>query len=83
MEHSDKDKIKPIIHHEIIRTVEEMHLSKEKTAEILGIEARSVAYLKSGTTMCSATTFIMYLIRLCPDPVEFINKIKEFLDKKP
>ena len=70
-----KDSIKEIIHRDIIKRIEELNLTQEQTAEILGIDVRSLAYLKAGKTMCSATTLLMYLTKMCENPSELLEKI--------
>ena len=77
MKHMYKDNIKPFLREQIIKAAETQNLSKEKAAEILGIDSRSYAYLKSGKNMCSASTLIVYLAKMCPDPVAFIEAAKE------
>ena len=77
MKHMYQDSIKPFLREQIMEAAEEQNLTKEQAAEILGIDARSYAYLKSGKNMCSASTLIVYLAKMCPDPVAFIEAAKK------
>ena len=81
MKHMYKDSMKPFIHAEITNTVKELALTQEQTAEILGIEDRTYYYFKSGKTMCSATTLLIYLACMCPDTKKFIAKLKIAVNK--
>ncbi|MBO4941729.1 MAG: XRE family transcriptional regulator [Clostridia bacterium] len=76
MKHAYKDSIKSILHRELIKTIEESNLTQEETAEILGIDVRSLAYLKAGTTMCSSTTLLIYLTKLCKNPTKFLEDVE-------
>lgn len=81
MEHPLKESIRPLLYQEIFDTVNELDLTSEKAAEILGIELRTFTYLKSGKTMCSTTTLLIYLSMLCKDTNKFILKVKEIIKK--
>lgn len=73
MKHMYQDSIKPFLREQILATAKELNLTTEQTAELLAIDARSYAYLKAGKYACSATTLIVYLTKMCPDPVKFIE----------
>ena len=81
MNHSYKNGLKDLLHRELIKTIEESNLTKEQTAEILGIDTRSLAYLKAGTTMYSSTTLLIYLTRLCKDPNKLLAKVSETIER--
>lgn len=79
MNHIYKDSMKTFLHREMLKTMDELDLTKERTAEMLCIDTRSFAYLKSGKTMFSATTLLLYLARICPDYKDFMKKLKSVL----
>jgi len=79
MKHVYQEIMKGFLHKEMVKTVEDLKLTKERTAEILGIDTRSFAYLKAGRTMCSATTLLLYLAKLCPNPAKFIENLRTFV----
>ena len=81
MKHAYQDNVKPFLHDQITKTAKELNLTKEEIAEILAIDSRSYAYLKSGQSMCSATTLLVYLTKLCPDPMQFIEDAKDIIDE--
>ena len=77
MKHMYQPNIKPFLQEQIMKAAEEQGLSKEKASEILGIDSRSYAYLKSGKNMCSATTLLLFLTRMCTDTNAFISAAKK------
>lgn len=79
MKHQYKDAIKPFLHDEIVAAADDLALTQAQAAEKLRIETRSYSYLKSGETMCSATTLLFFLTNLCQNPMQFINHAKDIL----
>jgi len=79
MNHHYKDAIKPFLHDEIVAAADNMKLTQAQAAEKLRIDTRSYSYLKSGESMCSATTLLFFLINLCQKPLQFINEAREIL----
>lgn len=80
MKHLYQANLKAFLREEIIKAAAEQKLTKEQAAEILGIDARSYAYLKAGKNMCSASTLILFLTRMCPDTTAFIQAAKNAVD---
>ena len=77
MKHMYQPNIKPFLQEQIMKAAEEQGLSKEKASELLGIDSRSYAYLKSGRNMCSATTLLMFITKMCPDPMAFVESARK------
>ncbi len=73
--------MKSFLHLKIIQEVNDRNLTTDKAAEILNIDPRSFAYLKSGRTMCSTVTLIIYLVRLCSDPIKFLDEAKKVVEE--
>ena len=79
MKHVLQNDLKDFLQKQIIKTAAEQDLTHEQVAELLGIDSRSYAYLKAGTYMCSASTLIVYLSRMCPNPLEFIDAARKVI----
>jgi len=77
--HIYQDKLKPFVQDKILQSAEQMHLNQEEIAELLAIDSRSYAYIKAGDTMCSASTLVMYLAKICPDPMGFLEQAREVI----
>ena len=57
-------------------------MTNTKYAEILAMDKRTFSPLKKGKNMCSALTLVLFLIYLYPNPMEFLKKPKEKLEKE-
>ena len=81
MKHILRDDIHPFLHEQIIGTVNSLELKREEAALLLEIEPRTFSYFKAGVTTCSAPTLLLYLTKMCPDPMQFINEAKIIVEK--
>jgi len=81
MKQKYQEKLKVFLRTQIIKTVNERNLTIDKAANILDIDPRSFSYLKSGKTMCSTATLIIYLVKLCPDTEQFLTEAKKIIDE--
>ncbi len=81
MKHIYQEQFKPFIQAQISAAAKEKKLTMDETAELLAIDTRTYAYVKAGTTMCSASTLLMYLAELCPDTDQFIRELRELVDR--
>lgn len=81
MKHIYQANIKPFLREQITKAAKEKRLTKEEAAELLGIDARSYAYLKAGKNMCSASTLLLFLTKMCPDTEEFIREATKVVDE--
>ncbi len=81
MTHELQEKIKPFLQKQIITEIKKQKLTSEKAAEILRISTRSYSHLKSGENMCSASTLVMFLVKLCESPERFVEDCREHIDK--
>lgn len=80
MTHELQEKMKPFLQKQIITEIKKQKLTNEKAAEILRISTRSYAHLKAGENMCSATTLVMFLVKLCESPEKFVEDCREQID---
>ena len=81
MNHSYKDFIKPFLSEQFAKTAKELKLTQEQIAELLQIDTRSYAYLQAGVYMCSTTTLLLYLTRVCPDTESFLSDAKKIFEE--
>ncbi len=81
MNHPYKDALKPFISQQLTECAKELSLTQEQIAELLEIDTRSYVYLQAGVYMCSATTLLLFLTRVCPNPEQFLKEAKEYFDK--
>lgn len=81
MKHSYKDCIKPFLSKQFTKSAKELKLTQEQIAALLQIDTRSYAYLQAGVYMCSTTTLLLYLTRVCPDTEKFLAEAKKIFDE--
>ena len=60
----------------------DMGQTQSDMAQLLSISLRSYADLESGRSCCSAATLALFLVRACPDPVAFLDELREALDRE-
>ena len=65
----------------LIQTRDEGKLSQEEMAQRLMMATRSYIDLEHGASCCSAVTFMLYLLYVCPDPMAFLNELRHTLEK--
>lgn len=46
----------------------------------LSMSLRSYSDLENGKCACSTTTFVLFLIKVCPDPMGFIEELRKAID---
>jgi len=66
---------------QLIQTRDVLGLTQAKMAKNLLIEDRSYVALESGDSCCSALTFVLFLVYYCPNPTEFLNKLRKELEE--
>ena len=81
MKHSYKDCIKPFLSKQLSNAAKELNLTQEQIAELLQINTRSYAYIQAGVYMCSTTTLLLYLTRVCDNPEKFLSEAKKIFDE--
>lgn len=79
MKSENESIIKEFLHKEITVNARKQNLTDEQVAELLGISVRSYYYIKSGKNNCSSATLLQYLVRICPDVEDFINKVRNLI----
>lgn len=71
--------IKEFLINEITTTAKEKNLTDEQIAELLDISVRAYYYIKSGKNTCSTITLLQYLVKVCPNVENFIDKVKNLI----
>ncbi len=72
--------LKEVFRIALIQTRDEGKLSQEEMAHRLAMATRSYIDLENGTSCCSAVTFILFLIYICPDPTAFLKELRQFME---
>ena len=76
-----QDRLKEIFRIALIQTRDEVKLSQEEMAHRLMMATRSYIDLENGISCCSAVTFVLYLLYVCPDSMAFLNELRRALEK--
>lgn len=58
----------------------DMKISQSDMAQMLSMSLRSYSDLENGRSGCSAVTLVLFLIEICPDPLAFLEELREALD---
>lgn len=61
----------------------ELGYTQSDMAQLLSMSLRSYADLEHGRACCSATTLVLFLVRFCPDPVAFLDELRDALAGEP
>jgi len=77
MKHLYYKVIKEFSRKEITKTALMLKLTNEQTAELLKISSRNYSNIKSGKNGCSLETFIAYIVNLCNDPIDLLDRLSE------
>ena len=76
MTHQYHDIVRDFIRKEVLETASKLNLTNEETAEKLRVSVRNYSYFKSGEQGCSAETLSLYLVNLCIDKIDFLNRLE-------
>lgn len=76
MRKSYSEALKVFLHQQFKNTRISHHLSQAEAAEYLAMDPRSYADIDRGKTLCSTTTFALFLAFLCDNPNEFIENVR-------
>ncbi len=55
----------------------DMEITQSDMSQMLAMSLRSYSDLESGKSGCSATTLVLFLVRICPDPMAFLEELRE------
>ena len=75
-----QNRLKEIFRIALLQTRDEVKLSQEEMAHRLAMATRSYIALENGMSCCSAVTFILFLIYICPDPATFLKELRQFME---
>ncbi len=73
--------LKEQLHTHLIRNRDDMGITQEEMAHKLMMACRTYVDLDHGKSCCSALTFALYLIYICPDPGAFLNELRGALEE--
>ncbi len=79
MRESCADVLRVRFRHKLITVRADMKLTQDEMAQLLSMSLRSYTELERGKSGCSATTLVLFLIRICPDPITFLNELREIM----
>ena len=75
-----QNRLKEIFRIALIQTRDEGKLSQEEMAHRLAMATRSYIDLENETSCCSAVTFILFLLYVCPNPTAFLDKLRQAME---
>ena len=76
MKHQNHYTMSEFIRKEILESVSNLKLTNEEASEKLGITSRNYSYFKAGKYGCSMETMSSYIVNICPDKHEFLNRLE-------
>ena len=68
--------LKTFFHQELFQRLVDMEITQEEMAHRLSMASRTYVDLDHGKTCCSAVTLSLFLIYICTDPLEFLEKLR-------
>ncbi len=74
--------LKNLFHETLIYTRYQLKLTQDDMAEILMMDVRSYVELDHGCSGCSALTLCLFLVFVCENPSEFLNKFKISVERR-
>ena len=75
-----QNRLKEFFRIALLQYREENRLSQEEMAHRLAMVTRSYIGLEHGESCCSAVTFILFLLYVCPEPILFLNKLRQAME---
>lgn len=57
-----------------------LNMTQCEMSQNLSMSLRSYSDLENGKCACSTTTFVLFLIKVCPDPIGFIEELRKAID---
>lgn len=77
MKHQNHEIMSEFIRKEILDSASRLNLTNEEISEKLGISTRNYSYFKSGKYGCSMETMSSYIVNICTDKIEFLNRLEQ------
>lgn len=74
--------LKTIFHRELFQRRVELDITQEEMAQRLSMASRTYVDLDHGKTCCSALTLALFLIYICTDPLEFLDKLRHAFENE-
>ncbi len=68
-------------HVQLIRTRDTLGISQEEMAHRLMMACRTYVDLDHGKSCCSALTFVLFLLFICPDPAAFLEELRRAFEE--
>jgi len=75
------DILKRFLREQLLQARDQLHYTQEEMAHLLLMSTRSYASLESGESCCGIITFLLFLMRCCPDPIELLVKLTIHFDR--
>ena len=72
--------LKTVLNRNLLRRRTELELSQEEMAHRLLIGCRTYIDLDHGKSGCSALTLVLFLLRVCEDPLAFLEELRRALE---
>ena len=74
--------IKTYFRRKLVAVRTDLNKTQEEMAQDLSMSLRSYNDLENGKFCCSATTLILFLIKVCPDPMQFIDELRKVIERE-
>lgn len=68
--------LKAHFHQKLFRSRVALDITQEEMASRLSMANRTYVDLDHGKTCCSALTLALFLIYICPEPMEFLEELR-------
>ena len=72
--------LKTVLNRHLLRRRTELELSQEEMAHRLLMGCRTYIDLEHGKTGCSALTLVLFLLRVCDNPIAFLDELRRALE---
>ena len=77
-----KKALKNIFHENLFHRRVAMGITQEEMASRLAMANRTYVELDHGKTCCSAVTLVLFLIYICPDPIKFLEELRDAFENE-
>lgn len=74
--------IKTYFRRKLVAVRSDLNITQEEMAQALSMSLRSYNDLENGKSCCSATTLVLFLIKVCPDPIQFIGELRKVIERE-
>lgn len=80
MRNTYTDIIKTHFRRKLVAVRTDLNITQCEMSQNLSMSLRSYSDLENGKCGCSTTTFVLFLIKVCPDPMGFIEELRKAID---